>query len=45
VMRRFGTIAAFLAAKGAAATQDRYPIPQSEINVVRGLQQNPGYGG
>ena len=45
VLRRFGTMAAFLAGKGADPTQDRYPIPQSEINVVPGLQQNPGYGG
>lgn len=42
-LRRTGRIMAFLAAQGAEAGQDRYPIPQSEINVVPGLQQNPGY--
>lgn len=45
VLRRFGTMAAYLASQGADPTQERYPIPQSEINVVPGLQQNPGYGG
>ena len=45
VMRRFGTIAAWLQAQDSPSFQDRYPIPQSEINVVPGLQQNPGYAG
>ncbi|HEX2718428.1 MAG TPA: RagB/SusD family nutrient uptake outer membrane protein [Gemmatimonadaceae bacterium] len=43
VLRRFGTMAAYLTSQGADLRQERYPIPQSEINVVPGLQQNPGY--
>lgn len=42
-LRRTGRIAAFLTSQGSDISQALYPIPQSEINVVPGLQQNPGY--
>jgi starch-binding outer membrane protein, SusD/RagB family len=42
-LRRTGRIGTILSAAELAAGQDRYPIPQSEITVVPGLQQNPGY--
>ena len=42
-LRRTGLIGTILTPAELAAGQDRYPIPQSEITVVPGLQQNPGY--